>query len=597
VASLSDINVRFGADLKQFRSAIQNIDKIVKGMSKGFGAVGAAIGAAFIVDKVVAFGREASELAGKMEGVENAFRRFADPNLLNELRQATRGTTNDLELMTAAVKAEQFGIPMEQMGTLLGFASRRAQETGQEVDYLVNSIVTGLGRKSPMILDNLGISTTRLKESFGGAAIEAQSIGDITKVVADIAQEEMKKAGGAFVSTADASAQLGASMDNLKTAIGQRLNVVLKPATILLGGVLDKITKIFAKSQEQIDSERIQARTQRAVITNQEYLNAAYQLGLTTLEESRLKNNHLTQAQYELVQANMAAIMSHLNQEEAIKKQDEAQAELIKKKLAYLGVSYQEGEELDKLTAKYKDHFTKANRDYLEVLKNIKPEVVELNDLFREHGRVLQNVAFTTEESFIAGLENAQRAMQGMQAVVDDTEEVFVPLQKTALNTFDYIRHFMNGFGQMLQQTFEAALVNGDNFFEAFGKMLKAMAQRMLATAAAAAILAALITVITGGTGLALTAGGPLLSGGALVGGLFKGMMGIPMLASGGIVTGPTLAMVGEGGGPEAVIPLNRLNEFGGGGGNITVTGRIQGQDILLSQERASRIRSRYRGF
>ena len=565
-------------------------------MSKGFGAVGAAIGAAFIVDKVVAFGREASELAGKMEGVENAFRRFADPNLLNELRQATRGTTNDLELMTAAVKAEQFGIPMEQMGTLLEFASRRAQETGQEVDYLVNSIVTGLGRKSPMILDNLGISTTRLKESFGGAAIEAQSIGDITKVVADIAQEEMKKAGGAFVSTADASAQLGASMDNLKTAIGQRLNVVLKPAQILLGGVLDKITKIFAKSQEQIDSERIQARTQRAVITNQEYLNAAYQLGLTTLEESRLKNNHLTQAQYELVQANMAAIMSHLNQEEAIKKQDEAQAELIKQKLAYLGVSYQEGEELDKLTAKYKDHFTKANRDYLEVLKNIKPEVVELNDLFREHGRVLQNVAFTTEESFIAGLENAQRAMQGMQAVVDDTEEVFVPLQKTALNTFDYIRHFMNGFGQMLQQTFEAALVNGDDFFEAFGKMLKSMAQRMLATAAAAAVLAIAITAVTGGGGFALTSGGQLLKGGDLFTGIFKSMMGIPMMAEGGIVTGPTLAMVGEGGGPEAVIPLDRLNSFMGGG-NINVTGRIQGQDILLSQERASRIRSRYRGF
>ena len=40
----------------------------------------------------------------------------------------------------------------------------------------------------------------------------------------------------------------------------------------------------------------------------------------------------------------------------------------------------------------------------------------------------------------------------------------------------------------------------------------------------------------------------------------------IPMLADGGIVTGPTLAMIGERG-PEAVIPLNR----GGVGGNITV--------------------------
>jgi hypothetical protein len=40
----------------------------------------------------------------------------------------------------------------------------------------------------------------------------------------------------------------------------------------------------------------------------------------------------------------------------------------------------------------------------------------------------------------------------------------------------------------------------------------------------------------------------------------------IPMLAEGGIVTGPTLAMIGEKG-PEAVVPLNRGNI----GGNITV--------------------------
>jgi hypothetical protein len=37
----------------------------------------------------------------------------------------------------------------------------------------------------------------------------------------------------------------------------------------------------------------------------------------------------------------------------------------------------------------------------------------------------------------------------------------------------------------------------------------------------------------------------------------------IPMLANGGIVTGPTLAMIGERG-PEAVIPLNRAGAMGG---------------------------------
>lgn len=73
----------------------------------------------------------------------------------------------------------------------------------------------------------------------------------------------------------------------------------------------------------------------------------------------------------------------------------------------------------------------------------------------------------------------------------------------------------------------------------------------------------------------------------------------IPMMAEGGIVTGPTLAMIGEGRGPEAVIPLDKLDGFmgGGNGQNINVTGRIQGSDILLSQERATRERSRYRGY
>lgn len=43
----------------------------------------------------------------------------------------------------------------------------------------------------------------------------------------------------------------------------------------------------------------------------------------------------------------------------------------------------------------------------------------------------------------------------------------------------------------------------------------------------------------------------------------------IPLLAQGGIVTSPTLAMVGEAG-PEAVIPLDRLGQMGGGN-NVTI--------------------------
>jgi hypothetical protein len=45
------------------------------------------------------------------------------------------------------------------------------------------------------------------------------------------------------------------------------------------------------------------------------------------------------------------------------------------------------------------------------------------------------------------------------------------------------------------------------------------------------------------------------------------------MLAAGGIVNSPTLAMIGEKG-PEAVIPLSKLGDMGGGGGiTINVSG------------------------
>jgi phage-related protein len=71
----------------------------------------------------------------------------------------------------------------------------------------------------------------------------------------------------------------------------------------------------------------------------------------------------------------------------------------------------------------------------------------------------------------------------------------------------------------------------------------------------------------------------------------------IPMLANGGIVTGPTLAMIGEGRGPEAVIPLDRMGEFGVGGGGINITvnaGLVSspdqvGQQIIEAIQKAQR--------
>jgi polyhydroxyalkanoate synthesis regulator phasin len=75
----------------------------------------------------------------------------------------------------------------------------------------------------------------------------------------------------------------------------------------------------------------------------------------------------------------------------------------------------------------------------------------------------------------------------------------------------------------------------------------------------------------------------------------------IPAFAKGGLVTGPTLGLVGEGAGitasnPEVIAPLNMLKNHINGSGTqqVEVYGRISGNDIFISNQRGGigRLRS-----
>jgi hypothetical protein len=215
--------VILGLDPSEFRRGIQQVDAQLKQTSRLFGNLGQAIGAAFAVSQIQAFAAEAIQLGSQMQTVGKGFARFGDQAQLEQLRKSTRGLVTDLNLMKATVMAGNFGIPIEQLGGLLEFAKRRAQETGQSVDYLVESIVTGIGRKSPLILDNLGISTTRLKEKFNGAALEAQSIADVAQAVGDIATEELGKMGTAVDTAADKMVRLSTTWQNFKANVGEAI--------------------------------------------------------------------------------------------------------------------------------------------------------------------------------------------------------------------------------------------------------------------------------------------------------------------------------------------------------------------------------------
>lgn len=198
-----------------------------------------------IVREVVNIGLEMATLKGNVEGVERAFNR-AFPNsvkILTDLRTATKGTVTDFELMQRTLQATNLGVSVEQLPVLFEFAAARAQQTGESVDYLVDSIVRGIGRKSLLILDNLGLSAVRLKEQFNGASLASQSVGDVTKGVAEIARVELEKMGGYAENSATKVKALTVQWEELRVAFAKKVqgNIVIDGLDFALEGLTNLI--------------------------------------------------------------------------------------------------------------------------------------------------------------------------------------------------------------------------------------------------------------------------------------------------------------------------------------------------------------------
>lgn len=180
----------------------------------------------------------------------------------------------------------------------------------------------------------------------------------------------------------------------------------------------------------------------------------------------------------------------------------------------------------------------------------------------------------------------------------------------TIPDTLDRVNDsFQSTFEQMDQTSrmLESTMINA---FMATADASEASSKEMIASAKNAAreeIKTALAVAVAGKIksifmnvpfpfNLALAAGAT-----SIVGGLFA--KAIPPFAEGGLVTGATIGMVGEGPGtsisnPEVIAPLDKLKGFmNEGGGAVEVFGTISGQDILLSSSRARNNRLRTRGY
>jgi len=176
------------------------------------------------------YGAQVDRLRTSFEGLAGA---DATP-MLQRLRQASQGTVDDMNLMLSANKAMMLGVTQnaDEMARLVEVAAVRGRAMGLSTQQAFNDIVTGIGRMSPLILDNLGILTGGQR----GMEDYAKSIGKTAEALTDLEKRQYlvnKVLADARTPTEDAASgfeALDAQAKNLKASWAVGVGDIFGPA-------------------------------------------------------------------------------------------------------------------------------------------------------------------------------------------------------------------------------------------------------------------------------------------------------------------------------------------------------------------------------
>jgi len=205
---------------------------------------------------------DAALKASQFDEVQRSFRNLAASQgqdadeMLRNMVELSKGTVSSLELMKQANNALLLGLPVEKFGEILEIARSASKATGETMQFMLRSIVTGLGRGSKLVLDNLGIVfnvndayeefATKLNKTAASLTEVERKQAFVNKAL-DVGKKNAEAAGGGTDSLVDSFERFKAQIDNATVALGDGLGPVLKKTLELLTGVASGIEEVFRK--------------------------------------------------------------------------------------------------------------------------------------------------------------------------------------------------------------------------------------------------------------------------------------------------------------------------------------------------------------
>jgi len=220
---------------------------------------------------------------------------------------------------------------------------------------------------------------------------------------------------------------------------------------------------------------------------------------------------------------------------------------------------------------------TKGSEDYNKAAKEIVNTQKELDKMYS-----------ATTSTVVGSGEDYSRALDPLLAQIKDYSETMTVmgasmfLVETRTEALTEAQKQYNATVGLFKDIMFTAMMDAtnsqENFFNSFIKNMKKAIKQLL-------IQLAVMTALN------ILLGGPTIT---IAKAFSAAKLDILGFAEGGLVTGPTTALIGEGVGttasnPEVVAPLDKLKQYmGGGNQNIIVEGVLKGNDIYLSNRNTS---------
>jgi hypothetical protein len=222
-------------------------NQVAKGlgfMSESFSAVtkfsGLAVGAVTAAGgAIAALGIHGSKVASMETAFNTLSRSIGETGaaMLGVSRDATKGLISDMDLMAASNKAILLGLPVtsESMGTMARAATVLGRAMGQDAKKSLDDLTTALGRGSPLILDNLGLTVKVSEANEAYARTLGKSAGQLT---------EAEKKTAFYNAAMEAARSKVSELGDVQLTFGDRV----QQARVMVGNFVDSLGKAIATS-------------------------------------------------------------------------------------------------------------------------------------------------------------------------------------------------------------------------------------------------------------------------------------------------------------------------------------------------------------